>query len=78
MKFLKPINKKANARPEFKPHTFGESRANQMNQSLANAEKERIKLVQKEYLSPDPLNKVFQQKGFNLDAKIRKLKDAKK
>lgn len=75
MKFLKPLSKK---NPSFKPITFGERRNYEMNQSLVKATEERKKLVQKEYMSPDPLNKIYQQKGYNLDAKIRKLKDDKK
>lgn len=83
MKFLKPgLNSSAPKRPSGlrsdkapKPTSFGEKRALQMNQALGKAVQERKTLLQKEFASPDPLNKVYQQKGYRLDARIRKLKD---
>jgi len=71
MKFLKPLLNKST-----KPTSFGQKRAIQMNSSLEKAKQEREKLVKKEYLSPDPLNKVYQQKGNRFDLKINKLKSS--
>lgn len=59
------------------PTSFGEKRAQQMNNSLQKAMDERKVLVKKELASPDPLNKLYQQKGYQLDAQIKKLKDSK-
>jgi hypothetical protein len=84
MKFFKPLDKKALSRStsknsstkhKRKPATFGERRADKMNQSVAAATKERERLLQKEFISPDLLNKMYQRKGRQLDAKIRRLKD---
>ena len=75
MKFLKPLLKKAK---KVKPTSFGEKRSMQMNQALKKAQQERKTLLKKEYASPDPLNKAYQQKGNQLDARIRSLKDIDK
>lgn len=72
MKFLKPLLKKNKT---VKPKSFGEKRSMQMNQALEKAKQEHKSLVKKEYMSPDPLNKAYQQKGDRLDARIRSLKD---
>ena len=73
MKFLKPLGISRVA----KPTSFGQKRALQMDQRLVKATNERKTLLQKEFASPDPLNKMYQQKGQRLDAQIRKLKDEK-
>lgn len=75
MKFFKPLGLIKKKTATAKPTSFGERRSYQMSQSLAKAQEERKKLVQKEYMSPDPLNKIYQKKGHQLDVKIRKLKD---
>lgn len=78
MKFLKPLLSLGSAvrKPMApKPTSFGEKRAQQMNQSLNKAINERKTLLKKEFASPDPLDKIYQHKGYQLDAKIRKLKD---
>ena len=71
MKFFKPLGISRVA----KPTSFGQKRALQMEQALSKATLERKNLLKKEYASPDPLNKIYQQKGQRLDAKIRKLGD---
>ena len=83
MKFLKHLfpgkqnqsstsSQAVSAKPN--PKSFGEKRAQQMESSLQKAIKERKDLVRKEFASPDPLNKVYQQKGHRLDARIRDFK----
>lgn len=69
MKFLKPLGKLV------RPTSFGQKRALQMEQRLTKATNERKSLLRKEFASPEPLNKIYQQKGQRLDAQIRKLKD---
>ncbi|MBP7842539.1 hypothetical protein KA017_00890 [Candidatus Woesebacteria bacterium] len=71
MKFLKPMGISRIA----KPTSFGQKRAMQMEQALSKVTLERKNLLKKEFASPDPLNKIYQQKGQQLDAQIRKLKD---
>lgn len=60
-----------------KPSSFGQKRAMYIAQALSKATLERKNLLKKEYASPDPLNKMYQQKVQRLDAQIRKLKDQK-
>lgn len=71
MKFLKPLGL-SNLK---KPASFGQKRAQSMNQALEKAQQERKQLLKKQYASPEPLNSYYQQKGNRLDAQIRKLKD---
>lgn len=71
MKFLKPLGL-SNSK---KPVSFGQKRAQFMNQALEKAQQERKQLLKKQYASLEPLNSYYQQKGNRLDAKIRKLKD---
>ena len=58
-----------------KTKTFGQARAQRMQNSLHNALKERNSLLRKEFASPEPLSSLYQYKGQQLDVKIRKLKD---
>lgn len=71
MKFLKPLLNNSSK----KISSFGQKRAQKMNNQLSKTQNERKKLIQKQYLSPDPLNKVYEHKGNQLDVKIRKLQD---
>lgn len=60
-----------------KPTTFGQKRAVEMKQRLSKAINERKIVLRKEYASPDPINKMYQRKGRQLDAQIRKFTDEK-
>lgn len=71
MKFLKPLGMKKAS----KPISFGQKRAMSMNNALKKAQQERRQLLKKQFLSPDPLNKVYEHKGNQLDARIKKIKD---
>lgn len=79
MKFGKPVVRfgmpSAQSTKVKQPSSFGEKRAQQMSQSLHKAIDERKSVLQKEFASPDPLNKMYQQKGYQLDAQIKKLKN---
>ncbi len=71
MKFLKPLGISRTQ----KPTSFGQKRTQQVAQALSRATNERKNLLKKEFASPEPLNKIYQQKGQRLDAQIRKMKD---
>ncbi len=73
MKFFKPLG----ISRVVKPTSFGQKRALGMNQALLKAAVDRKNLLKKEFASPEPLNKIYQQKGRQLDVQIRKLKDKK-
>jgi hypothetical protein len=70
MKFLKPLLNVAAIKRPVKPHAHGQN-VRPLNKAMT----ERKTLLKKEFASPDPLNKVYQKKGYDLDAKIRKMKD---
>lgn len=74
MKFFKPLGLIKRKTAVAKPTSFGEKRAAQMNQSLSKAINERKQLLKKEYASPAPIDKIYQKKGYALDAKINELK----
>lgn len=73
MKFFKLFSKPKSL--ASKPRSFGEKRALQMSQSVNKAIQERKMLLRKEFVSPSPLDKIYQKKGHALDAKIKKLRD---
>ena len=81
MKFLKHLfpgktsSLFSNTKP-VKPKSFGQKRAQDMNNAFNKAVQQRRELIKKEFTSPDPLNKIYQQKGRNLDVRIRNLKDS--
>lgn len=58
-----------------KPTSFGQKRIQQMAQTLSHASVQRKNLLKKEFATPNPFNKFFQQKGQRLDAQICKIKD---
>jgi hypothetical protein len=76
----KPLNVKMSFRPypTNTPTSFGQKRSQDMDSRFQKAVEKRKSLLKKEFASPDPLNSVYKQKGQNLDAQIRKLKDNQK
>lgn len=57
--------------------TFGAARAEKIEQRLQHARQERVKLTKAQYASPEPLNKVYEQKRDRLSAKINRLENDK-
>lgn len=62
------------SRSSNKVASFGAKRAGDITSRLKKAQTERKQLLRKEYASPDPLKKNYQQKGRSLDLKINRLK----
>lgn len=83
MKFLRPIIKKAQqssnslftrARSSSPaPSSFGEKRAQEMNQRLQKAQDERKKLVRAEFSSQGQTKDMIEQKRLQTDRRISRL-----
>lgn len=83
MKFLRPIIKKAQQSSSSlftrvrstspAPSSFGEKRAQEMNQRLQKAQEERKKLVRAEFSSQGQTKDMIEQKRLQTDRRISRL-----